>query len=92
MPSKAIKAKENTLEQLKEIIRDAIREATYEHKLTLTIEETAKYSGIGRDKLMELAHNPESDFPCFRVGTKFLVNREMLKEWLRRVAEEGRVL
>lgn len=80
------------LEQLKNIIRDAIKEATYEHKLTLTIEEAAKYSGIGRDKLMELAHNENSDFPCFRVGTKFLINREMLREWLRKIAEEGRVL
>ena len=95
VPSEKLKEKnikENILEQLKEIIRDAIREATYEYKLTLTIEEAARYTGIGRDKILELAHNPESGFPSFKVGTKFLINRELLKEWLKKVAEERKVL
>ncbi|ERM91531.1 excisionase [Caldanaerobacter subterraneus subsp. yonseiensis KB-1] len=83
---------ENIFEQFKEVIRDAIKEATHEHKLTLTVEEAARYTGIGRDKILELAHNPESGFPAFRVGTKFLINRELLKEWLKKVAEERKVL
>ncbi|MBT1278921.1 excisionase [Thermoanaerobacter sp. CM-CNRG TB177] len=90
MPSK-VAVEENILEQLQETIKEAVKEAM-NPKLTLTIEEAARYTGIGRDKLLELAHNPESGFPAFRVGTKFLINRELLKEWLKRVAEERKVL
>jgi len=92
MPSAANKvAEENILEQLQNTIKEAVKEAMNQ-KLTLTIDEAAKYTGIGRDKLLELAHNPDSSFPAFRVGTKFLINRELLKEWLRKVAEERKVL
>ena len=56
----------------------------------MTIDECKKSTGIGRDKLMELAHNPNSDFPCFKVGKKFLVNADMLKKWLERVTKEKR--
>jgi len=89
MPSKVTEG--NILEQLQETIKEAVKEAM-NPKMTLTIDEAAKYTGIGRDKLLELAHNPESDFPAFRVGTKFLINRELLKEWLKKVAEERKVL
>ncbi|SDF03877.1 DNA binding domain-containing protein, excisionase family [Thermoanaerobacter thermohydrosulfuricus] len=89
MPSKV--TEESILEQLQKNIKEAIKEAM-DPKLTLTIEEAAKYSGIGRDKLLELAHNPDSGFPAFRVGTKFLISRELLKEWLKKVAEERKVL
>jgi excisionase family DNA binding protein len=89
MPSKI--AEENILEQLQNTIKEAVKEAM-NPKLTLTIEEAARYTGIGRDKLLELAHNPESGFPAFRVGTKFLISRELLKEWLKKVAEERRIL
>ncbi len=41
---------------------------------------------------MELAHNPNSDFPYFKVGSKFLVNRDMLNNWLEKISNEGRVL
>jgi excisionase family DNA binding protein len=90
MPSK-VAVEENILEQLQETIKEAVKEAM-NPKLTLTIEEAARYSGIGRDKLLELAHKPDSDFPAFRVGTKFLINRELFKEWLKKVAEERKVL
>ncbi|HHY79347.1 MAG TPA: excisionase family DNA-binding protein [Thermoanaerobacter sp.] len=89
MPSKI--REENILEQLQNTIKEAIKEAMNQ-KLNLTIEEAAKYTGIGRDKLLELAHNPDSGFPAFRVGAKFLINRELLKEWLKKVAEERKIL
>lgn len=77
----------------KEIIKDAIKEALNEvAKPTLTIDECREYSGIGREKLMELVHAENSDFPCFRNGTKFLVNKKKLDLWLEKVAEEKRVL
>jgi excisionase family DNA binding protein len=80
-------------ENFKEVIKDAIKEALKEiNKSTLTIDECKEYSGIGRDKIMELVHAENSDFPCFRNGIKFLVNKKKLDLWLERVAEERRVL
>ena len=81
------------LKDIKNIIKDAIKEAAPEPpKATMTIKECAKYSGIGKDKLMELAHSSNSDFPAFRVGSKFLINRQMFITWLEKVAQEGRAL
>ena len=80
-------------EQLKDIIRDAVKEAAPEpQKATMTIQECAKYSGIGKDKLMELAHSTNSDFPAFRVGKKFLINKELLDNWLENISKEKKTL
>lgn len=80
-------------EELKNIIKNAIQEALpQEPKATLTIDECAKLTGIGRDKLMELAHSKRYDFPSFKVGSKFLINRTLLMKWLDTISQEGRVL
>lgn len=80
-------------QELKSIIKEAIQEAIPKQpKATMTILECSKYSGIGKDKLMELAHSQMNDFPCFKIGTKFLINREMFDMWLNKVAQEGRTL
>ncbi|WP_446897472.1 excisionase [Clostridium sp. LBM24168] len=87
-------------ENFKAIIKDAIKEALSEvmnekgneEKATLTIDSCVKYSGIGRDKIMELAHNLNSDFPRFKVGTKCLINKKLLDEWLDKISKEKRVL
>lgn len=77
----------------KETIKDAIKEALEEvNKPTLTIDECKEYSGIGRDKLMELVHAENSDFPCFRNGVKFLVNKKQLDLWLEKIAGERRAI
>ena len=82
-----------TPEQLKGIIKEAIQEAIPQQpKATMTIHECAKYSGIGKDKLMELAHSQMNDFPCFKIGTKFLINRHMFDMWLNKAAEEKRTI
>ncbi|QEK11659.1 helix-turn-helix domain-containing protein [Crassaminicella thermophila] len=81
------------LDDLKDVIKQTIEKSLLkQNKVTLTIEECAKFTGIGRDKLRELAHSKNSDFPCFKVGTKFLVNKEMLMVWLEKITKEGRVL
>lgn len=74
------------LTEIKELLK------TKEPKATLTITECVEYTSIGRDKLMELAHSETAGFPAFRVGTKFLVNRELLDMWLENIAKEKRVL
>ncbi|SHI91232.1 DNA binding domain-containing protein, excisionase family [Clostridium amylolyticum] len=81
---------ELTIDIIKAAITEAIRET--KPKATLTIAECVAYTGIGRDKLMELAHSQNSGFPAFRVGAKFLVNRELLDMWLENITKEKRVL
>jgi excisionase family DNA binding protein len=77
-------------EKFKILIKEIIKEVQLdkEPKLTLTIEEANKLSGIGRDKLLELAHNPKSNFPCFKNGNKFLINRDKLVSWLNEISEK----
>lgn len=78
---------------LKEIIKQAIKETMPEPvKATMTIDECAEFSGIGRNKLLELVHNPSTDFPWFKVGAKFLINRVMVTAWLEKVSREKRAL
>lgn len=82
-----------THNDLKNAVKLAIQEVLpQDSKATLTILECAKYTGIGKDKLMELAHNPSSDFPRFKVGKKFLINRDLLNKWLEQITREGRTL
>ncbi len=83
--------KELTNEELKKIIREAIQEATLTKKANLTIDECTSYSGIGRDKITELAHG-DPDFPAFRVGKRFLINKELLDLWLKRVSEAKKAI
>ncbi|SHK39316.1 DNA binding domain-containing protein, excisionase family [Hathewaya proteolytica DSM 3090] len=80
-------------EDLKEIIVAAIKESTKKQsiKKTLTIDETVKYTGIGREKITQLAHG-QNDFPSFRVGAKFLINKDMLDVWLENIAKQKVVL
>jgi len=77
---------------IKEALSEVMREKGNEAKATMTIDNCVKYSGIGRDKIMELAHNPNSDFPRFKVGTKCLINKKLLDEWLDKISKEKRVL
>lgn len=82
-----------TPEQLRNIIKESIKEALpQEPKATLTIAECAQFTGIGRDKLMELAHSKNLGFPCFKVGSKFLVNRTLLMKWLDDISQQKVVL
>ena len=49
-------------------------------KLLLTIDEASKLSGIGSKTLREMAKR--RDFPKIKIGTKTLVARDRLQEWI----------
>lgn len=83
---------EITSSEVKNIIKESIQESYEKPKVTQTIAECASLTGIGRDKLMELAHSNNSDFPCFKVRTKFFINRKLLSIWLRKISQEKRIL
>lgn len=51
------------------------------HRLVLTLEEATAYSGLGRNKLMQLADEPGCDFIIWR-GRKRLYKREKLDEFI----------
>jgi excisionase family DNA binding protein len=78
---------------INEVINQAIKEALPKPaKATMTIDECSEFSGIGRNKILELVHSTNSDFPWFRVGYKFLINRDMVVAWLEKVSKEKRTI
>ena len=55
-------------------------------RITLKPAEAASLSGIGINRLRELARRP--DFPAFRDGRKILIYKELFLEWLKQQAVE----
>lgn len=53
------------------------------HKLTLTIDEAAEYSNIGRNKLRELIKMPHCPF-VLNNGRNILIKRIAFEEWISR--------
>lgn len=51
------------------------------HRATLSLEEAVAYSGIGRDKLIELAEEPGCDFIIW-TGRKRLFKRRKLDDFI----------
>lgn len=50
-------------------------------KITLTIEEAAKLSNIGVNKIHELARNPRCNFVLY-VGKKKLIKRKEFEQFI----------
>lgn len=50
-------------------------------RTTLTLEEANAYSGIGRNKLVELSDDPDCEFILW-VGRKRLFKREKLDKFI----------
>lgn len=53
------------------------------HKLTLNLDEAMAYYGIGRDKLREMTSQEDCPFVLW-IGTKRLIKREALDEYIRK--------
>lgn len=50
-------------------------------KLNLTIEEAAKYSGIGINRLRDIVAKPTCPF-VLQIGTKKLIKRKLFEKYL----------
>jgi excisionase family DNA binding protein len=50
-------------------------------KLNLTIEEAAKYSGIGINRLRDIVAQPSCPF-VLHIGTKKLIKRKLFEKYL----------
>lgn len=53
-------------------------------RLALNVTEAAECLGISRPTMYELLRR--EDFPSFRIGTRQLVSRDGLAEWVRKQA------
>ena len=51
-------------------------------KVTLTVDEAAEYSNIGRDRLYELTNNPLCSFVLYVSDRKRLIKREAFEKYL----------
>lgn len=61
-----------------------MKEVPISEKSCLTVEEAAAYFGIGQNKLRDLTDNEHCPFVLW-VGTKRLIKRRMLDEYLDNV-------
>ena len=57
-------------------------------KLTLSVQEAAEISGIGKDTLYKLINDINSDLPFFRVNSKIFIIYDLFCEWLHCIAKE----
>ena len=55
-------------------------------RLTMSVSEAAAELGISPKKAYELAHS--ADFPSFKIGTRTVVYRDGLREWVRKRSEK----
>ena len=55
--------------------------------LTMTLAEAAAYTGIGRHQLERLQES-DKRFPSFKVGTKTLVDKQLLAEYVHQLARD----
>lgn len=55
------------------------------HKINLTIEEAARYSGIGTNRLRELTNQKDCNFVLF-IGTKRLIKRKQFEKYLETIS------
>jgi excisionase family DNA binding protein len=55
-------------------------------RLTLSVPETARLLGVGRDKAYEMAHTGR--IPVLRIGRRLLVPRDALVRWIDNAARE----
>ncbi len=78
-----------TREDLRDVIAEAISKTKKVEKLTWTIDECAKNSGIGEAKLRELVAKIDTDFPFIKVGKKTLIPTDLFKMWLNEKAKNG---
>ena len=51
-------------------------------QITLTVPQLMKELNISKNVAYDLTREP--NFPCFRLGRRILMNRELLQEWLNR--------
>lgn len=78
--------------ELKEIIAEAIASASQKEALTWTIDECAKKSGIGENKIRELIASEKCDLPHIKIGKKTVIPVQLFQMWLNDKARNNVVI
>jgi len=55
---------------------------------TLTAKEAATYLGVSIDKIYQMVREKES-IPHFRIGSRILLKKEALDQWIDEMIEES---
>lgn len=76
-------------DDLKAIISEAIVAANQSEVLTWTIDECARRSGIGENKIRELIAAENTDFPHIKIGKKAIIPVQLFNMWLNDKAKSG---
>lgn len=79
--------------EIKEVVKqliDELKATQKEEKYTIGVMRAAEISGIGRDTLLSLISQKNTDFPYIKVGNKTLIPVEPFKLWLFKIAQEHR--
>lgn len=53
-----------------------------EKTILIDPEEARNYLGVGRNRMYEDLLK-RKDFPAFKMGNKYFINRELLQEWAK---------
>lgn len=61
-----------------------MKEKRNNERLALNVTEAAACLGVSRPTMYELLRR--DDFPSFRIGTRQLISRDGLAEWVKRQA------
>lgn len=56
-------------------------------ELTLSIAEAARALGVSRQTMYQIINR--ADFPAFRLGSRVLISRELLAEWVKEQSRKG---
>lgn len=75
-----------------EILIDILKILKSNSKSTMTVLESSEYMNVSKEKIRELVHKANTDFPFFKVGTKVLINKVQLDLWLDKISKEHREL
>jgi len=51
-----------------------------EDKIVITPKEAMQILGVGRNTMYEVLLK-DKNFPAFKIGTKFYINKDKLQEW-----------
>ena len=65
---------------------------TKRQKVTMSIAEYAKHSGVGDNVLREWCASVNLNFPCFKIGVKTLICVESADQFIKKLSENHTVL
>lgn len=75
-----------------EILEEILRAIKVNNKATMTVLECSTYMNVSKDKIRELIHKANTDFPYFKVGAKVLIDKVRLDSWIEKIGKEHKCL